>query len=199
MAHATSTAPSASASRHLPPPTVSTSFYPEHFFILPFNLTASRAQEHVQTHPFAPTHDIREALSLRVMPCPLSTLRLPPPPNDSRTKRFILSHSLPCTLLHSAAVLQRAPAAAAITGSVPDGYGIPDGMTVRVNLTGYASHQEGDQGGAAGGARGGESSSGFFHSVTAKIRPDRTWKVLLPPRPTFGNYSVSAECSGGCR
>ena len=141
------------------------------------------------------------------MPCPLSTLRLPPPPNDSRTKRFILSHSLPCTLLHSAAVLQRAPAAAAITGSVPDGYGIPDGMTVRVNLTGYASHQEGDQGGAAGGAaggarggaRGGESSSGFFHSVTAKIRPDRTWKVLLPPRPTFGNYSVSAECSGGCR
>ena len=92
--------------------------------------------------------------------------------------------------LHSAAVLQRAPAAAAITGSVPDGYGIPDGMTVRVNLTGHASHQEGDQGGTA---------SGFFHSVSAKIRPDRTWKVLLPPRPTFGNYSVSAECSGGCR
>ena len=78
----------------------------------------------------------------------------------------------------SNAVLQRAPAAAAITGSVPLGYGVPP-MRVTVALRQ-------------------EDGSGFSHNVSAEIRADRTWKVLLPPRPTFGNYSLSASCTAGC-
>ena len=79
----------------------------------------------------------------------------------------------------SNAVLQRAPAKAAITGSVPKGYG-PDSMTVTVALV--------DE----------ERQGRFSVNVTADVRPDLTWKVLLPPRPTFGNYSLTAQCTAGC-
>jgi hypothetical protein len=73
-------------------------------------------------------------------------------------------------------VLQREPEHAAVTGSVPEGYG--SDMMVRVTLT--------------------DASAGFQHSVDAAIRDDRTWKVLLPPRPAFGDYAISALCAKGC-
>jgi hypothetical protein len=76
------------------------------------------------------------------------------------------------------AVLQREPSQAAITGSVPVGWGIPP-MAITVSLT--------DEEGAGRGA-----------NVAVGIRPDRTWKALLPPRPTFGNYSLTAQCTRGC-
>ncbi len=78
----------------------------------------------------------------------------------------------------SNAVLQRAPASAAITGSVPAGFGMAP-MTVSVTL---------------------KDEMGPFEKVAAAtVRQDGTWKVLLPPRPTFGNYSLVAQCSAGCR
>ena len=67
---------------------------------------------------------------------------------------------------------------AAITGSVPPGWGVAP-MTVKVTLV--------DEDGGANSA-----------TVAAVIRPDNTWKVLLPPRPTFGNYSLTATCTTGC-
>ena len=76
----------------------------------------------------------------------------------------------------SNAVLQRAPAHAAITGSVPAGYG--KAMIVTVTIV----QEDGD----------------FHHKTSAAIRLDNTWKVLLPPRPTFGNYSLNATCTSGC-
>ena len=79
----------------------------------------------------------------------------------------------------SNAVLQQAPAKSAVTGSVPVGYGKAP-MTVTVTLV-----DDADPG-------------GFNHSVDATVRPDRTWKVLLPPRPAFGNYSIGAMCTQGC-
>jgi hypothetical protein len=80
--------------------------------------------------------------------------------------------------ISSNAVLQREPAKAAITGSVPPGWGAAR-MTVTVTLV--------DEDGGAKGA-----------SVAADVRPDNTWKVLLPPRPAFGNYSLTATCTTGC-
>jgi hypothetical protein len=79
------------------------------------------------------------------------------------------------------AVLQREPAMAAITGSVPDGYGDGGHMAVTVTLT---DESEEDQGRGA--------------AVSAVVRADRTWKALLPPRPAFGNYSITAQCTSGC-
>lgn len=79
----------------------------------------------------------------------------------------------------SNAVLQRAPASAAITGSVPLGYGASS-MGVTVALVD-------------------EDGAGFGATVSTQVRPDRTWKVLLPPRPTFGNYTLTAQCTSGCQ
>jgi len=90
----------------------------------------------------------------------------------------------------SNAVLQREPASAAITGSVPQGWGADDDMSVTVTLT--------DDDGAAAAAAGSGGGAGWQHAVTAAVRADRTWKVLLPPRPTAGNYSLTAQCSAGC-
>ena len=89
----------------------------------------------------------------------------------------------------SNAVLQREPASAAITGSVPQGWGSDD-MSVTVTLA--------DDDGAAAAAAVGSGGAGWQHAVTAAVRADRTWKVLLPPRPTAGNYSLTAQCSAGC-
>ena len=76
-------------------------------------------------------------------------------------------------------VLQRAPAAAAITGSVPVGYGASGQMVVTVSLID-------------------ETSANQSAVVNTHVRPDRTWKVLLPPRPAFGNYSLTAQCTTVC-
>ena len=76
------------------------------------------------------------------------------------------------------AVLQREPAQSAITGSVPAGWGTPP-MAVTVSLVD-------------------EEGSGRGANVSTEIRPDRTWKVLLPPRPAFGNFSLTARCTHGC-
>lgn len=73
-------------------------------------------------------------------------------------------------------VLQREPAAAAITGSVPERYGKPGQMVVTVSLID-------------------ETKAGRSAMVNTPVRPDRTWKVLLPPRPAFGNYSLTAQCT----
>ena len=73
-------------------------------------------------------------------------------------------------------VLQRAPAAAAITGSVPAGYGKSGQMVVTVSLID-------------------ETNSNQSAVVNTHVRSDRTWKVLLPPRPAFGNYSLTAQCT----
>eukprot|EP01051_Picozoa_sp_SAG22_P026587 SAG22_NODE_8464_length_654_cov_0.655856_1_plen_129_part_10 len=78
----------------------------------------------------------------------------------------------------SNAVLQRAPAQAAITGSVPEGYGAPGAMRVSVRLLDEDRKRD------------------VF--AFAAVRADNTWKVLLPPRPAFGNYSLTASCSAGC-
>ena len=58
----------------------------------------------------------------------------------------------------SNAVLQRAPAKAAITGSVPLGYH----GTVSLELR--------------------EEDGSFSYNSTVTVRPDGTWKALLPPR-----------------
>ena len=78
----------------------------------------------------------------------------------------------------SNAVLQRSPAKAAITGSVPAGYGA-EPMTVTLQLR--------------------EEIDGYQHATTTTIRPDGTWKALLPPRPAFGNYTLIARCTAGCK
>lgn len=78
----------------------------------------------------------------------------------------------------SNAVLQRAPAQAAITGSVPVGYGVPGAMHVSVRLLDEDTQRD--------------------NVVTAAVRADNTWKVLLPPRPAFGNFSLTASCTAGC-
>jgi hypothetical protein len=78
----------------------------------------------------------------------------------------------------SNAVLQRGPGRAAITGSVPPGWGTPP-MTVTIVLTD-------------------EEGKGNDANVSTEIRPDLTWKALLPPRPAFGNYSLTAACTAGC-
>ena len=80
--------------------------------------------------------------------------------------------------ISSNAVLQRAPAAAAVTGSVPPGYGDAP-MTIEVVLR--------------------DENGPFEATASSLIRPDLTWKVLLPPRPAFGNYSLSARCAAGCQ
>jgi sialate O-acetylesterase len=77
------------------------------------------------------------------------------------------------------AVLQRAPAKSAVTGSVPEGYG-EGPMTVTVTLVDA------------------EDAGGFNQSIDTVVRPDNTWKAFLPPRPTFGNYSLTAVCTKGC-
>ena len=81
----------------------------------------------------------------------------------------------------SNAVLQRAPARAAVYGSVSDGYGAAGGMEISVALT---KHGDADDVGIA--------------TVTAPVRRDNTWKALLPPQPTFGNFSLTAGCTKGC-
>ena len=80
----------------------------------------------------------------------------------------------------SNAVLQRAPAQAAITGSVPFGYGGPSGAEMHVSVRLLDEETKRDS------------------VVTAAVRADNTWKVLLPPRPAFGNYTLTATCSAGC-
>ena len=76
------------------------------------------------------------------------------------------------------AVLQREPARAAITGSMPAGYGTPP-MVVTVTIADEDGH-------------------GHGASAVATVRADNTWKALLPPRPAFGNYTLRAQCSTGC-
>ena len=74
-------------------------------------------------------------------------------------------------------MLQRAPARAALTGSVPRGYGIAP-MTVTTTFV--------------------DEESDWQTSVNITVRDDYTWKVLLPPRPTGGNYTFQASCTAGC-
>ena len=79
-------------------------------------------------------------------------------------------------------MLQR-DAKAAVTGSVPVGYGVPP-MTITLNLV-----QE--QAGLA-------AADAVAVTVAAVVRADLTWKALLPPRAAFGNYTLTAACTAGC-
>ena len=70
------------------------------------------------------------------------------------------------------AILQRAPAKAALYGRVSPLP--PSGATVDVTVT---------------PALGGKSS------FPAEMYADGTWKVLLPPTPAGGAYSATATCA----
>jgi hypothetical protein len=74
------------------------------------------------------------------------------------------------------AVLQRAPARAALFGVLA----APSGSTAHVTLNIS------------------DSESGYSGSFGADVAADGTWKVLLSPRPAFGNYTVAAACDVGC-
>lgn len=80
------------------------------------------------------------------------------------------------------AVLQRAPAQAAITGSVPKSYGSQP-MTIELVLEAASSMVE---------------RSSYRHAVSTAVRADGTWKALLPAQQAGGNFSLTAHCSAGC-
>ena len=77
--------------------------------------------------------------------------------------------------LSSGAVLQRAPAQAALYGSVPSG----SANAVVTLIFGTVD---------------GTSSKNYTSAVAA----DLTWKVLLDPQPAGGNYSARVLCTTGC-
>jgi len=74
------------------------------------------------------------------------------------------------------AVLQRAPARAALFGALAAPPAAAAHVTVNVS----------------------DAVSGWFASFGADVAPDGTWKVLLDARPAFGNISVAAACDAGC-
>ena len=75
--------------------------------------------------------------------------------------------------LSTGGVLQRAPARAALYGSAHQSS--PVGAAVVVTLR------------AADGSPAA--------NATGAVAADRTWRALLPPMPTGGNYSVTADCA----
>ena len=81
------------------------------------------------------------------------------------------------------AVLQRAPAKAAIFGAAGTIFGngtiAPDsGATVTVSIK--------------------EGGGGSSYTVTATAATDGGWKVLLKPAQAGGDYTISAACTSGC-
>ena len=79
------------------------------------------------------------------------------------------------------AVLQRAPAHAAVTGSVPAAFR-PKGAAAVVTLVLTQL----------------DPAPATNKTYTALINPDNTWKVVLDAHPTGGNFSLVATCSSGC-
>jgi len=82
--------------------------------------------------------------------------------------------------LTDSAVLQRAPAGAALYGAVTPGAFAPGAATVSVTLSGTA----------AGGA------AALPVAVSSPVADDGSWKVVLPPQAAGGNFSATATCSG---
>ena len=75
--------------------------------------------------------------------------------------------------LSSGAVLQRAPSRAALFGSVHENSS--PGSTVIVTLA--------------------SSDGTFSKNFTGRVNADLTWKVILDPIQTGGNYSATASCA----
>ena len=83
--------------------------------------------------------------------------------------------SLLSGVFSSGAVLQRAPARAAVFGALAAAPGGPAHVTVNVSEAG-----------------------GYAASFGAAVTPEGTWKALLDPRPAWGNYTLVAYCDAGC-
>ena len=97
----------------------------------------------------------------------------PPPPPNGAFLSGVFSDS---------AVLQRAPAKAAVYGAAGSVFGngtvAPDaGATVTVTV---------------------KESAGTGYTVTATAAADGGWKAMLKPASAGGDYTISAACTAGC-
>jgi len=75
--------------------------------------------------------------------------------------------------ISSGAVLQQAPARAALYGSVPAGTAPGSAVTVSLNAT----------------------DGSYSKTFSAAAAADGTWKVLLDARPGGGDYRARADCA----
>lgn len=98
------------------------------------------------------------------------------------------------------AVLQR-DAKTGVTGSVPVGYGEAP-MTITVTLTEEAHVQYNRRPAGVAVAPAATIDTATTTStltvVSTVVRDDLTWKAYLPPKPAFGNYTLTAACTAGC-